>query len=145
MSKKIIPGEWQTEVNQYGGTRRYRMVGNIKEYEPTVTINGIEVPQSELAAFHERNKAQTAAQIEASKRAAQTQKTYACPFNGGNHSCKREKCALYGGDGCTLAQIAARATTDTAGKSCPFSPYTCRADCGLYKSGCVLTAIKERT
>lgn len=30
--QEIEPGEWQEEVNQWGGKRRYRMIGNVKEY-----------------------------------------------------------------------------------------------------------------
>ena len=145
MSNKIVPGEWQEERNIWGGVRRFRMLGPIKEYEMMVTVDGIEIPQSELEDYHRRKKEREAAAVEARKTAPPQPRQLACPFGGGGHSCTREKCAIYTGNGCTLAQIAATGTTDTAGKSCPFSPYPCRNDCGLYKNGCVLTAIKERT
>lgn len=32
------PGEWQEEVNAYGGVKRFRMIGHIKEYEPVTYI-----------------------------------------------------------------------------------------------------------
>lgn len=142
--KKIEPGEWQEERDPYGNVRRYRMLGPIKEYEPTIIVNGIEIPQRELEDFNRRSKERAAAQSAQIRRAAPAQKSYICPFTGGNHACRRDKCALYTGRGCTLAQIATTAARDTAGKSCPFSPYSCRNDCSLYKTGCVLTAIKER-
>ena len=41
--KELEPGEWQEEVNQYGGVRRYRMIGNCKEYEMDVTVDGITI------------------------------------------------------------------------------------------------------
>lgn len=144
MSKKVVPGEWQTEVNAFGGVHRYRMVGNVKEYEPTVTIDGIDIPESQVEDYNRRRKEQAAAQIEQNRRAAaQAAPLYSCPFKGANN-CTREKCALYVGRGCALARIAERATADTDGKACPFSPYSCRKTCGLYKNGCVLTAINER-
>ncbi len=142
MSKPIVPGEWQEERNPWGGVRRFRMVGPIKEYEMTVTVDGIEIPQSELEDYHRRKKEREKAAAEVRK-AAPPPRQLACPFGGGGHSCTREKCALFTGTGCTLAQITTGGTGSTAGKSCPFSPYTCREDCGLYKNGCVLTAFRK--
>ncbi|MBE7002862.1 MAG: hypothetical protein E7425_01075 [Ruminococcaceae bacterium] len=141
---KNNPGEWQEERNQWGGVRRFRMNGKIKEYEPTIDIDGVEIPESELEDYHRRKHEQTAARIEQSRQAALSSKTYACPFRGGGNNCKGASCAIFTGDRCALAQIAATATGDTQGKACPFSPYKCRVDCELYKNGCVLTAIKER-
>lgn len=41
------PGEWQEETNRFGGVRRFRMIGGIKEYECSVrTTNGTK-PQSD--------------------------------------------------------------------------------------------------
>lgn len=51
------PGEWQTDPKT---GERFRMIGHIKEYEPTITINGLEIPQSKLADYH-RRKTQGAA------------------------------------------------------------------------------------
>lgn len=48
------PGEWQEEIDKFGGVKRFRMIGHIKEYEPTITINGLEIPQSQLADYHRR-------------------------------------------------------------------------------------------
>lgn len=56
--KELEPGEWQEEVNQYGGVRRYRMIGNCKEYEMDVTVDGITIPQSQLEDYHRRKKRQ---------------------------------------------------------------------------------------
>ena len=41
----------------FGGIRRYRMIGGIKEYEMLVSVDGLEIPISELAAYHERKRA----------------------------------------------------------------------------------------
>ena len=50
------PGEWQEEIDKFGGVKRFRMIGHIKEYEPTITINGLEIPQSQLEDYHRRQK-----------------------------------------------------------------------------------------
>ncbi len=49
-----IPGEW--EVDERG--RRYRELGKgCIEFEPTVSINGLEIPQSELPAYNAARRA----------------------------------------------------------------------------------------
>ena len=59
-----IPGEW--EVDERG--RRYRELGKgCIEFEPTVSINGLEIPQSELAAY---NASRRAAEEQAARDAA---------------------------------------------------------------------------
>ena len=135
------PGEWQEEKNAFGGVRHFRMVNGIKEYEMIVTVDGMSIPESQVEAYNQRRKAQLAAKIERSRQQAE-QQTY-CPFFGGG-KCKGEKCALYGRQDCALSEITGAEGTDTSGKICPFNGAQCRADCGLYKNGCVLTAIKER-
>lgn len=139
------PGEWQEEINQYGGMRRYRMIGGVKEYEMTVTVDGIEIPQSELTAYHERKKAAEQARREAEKNRPAPPPPKNCPFNDGMQtSCTRDKCALYM-DGCTLARW--NATKATEGLQCPFSKYRhkCRTDCALYRGGCTFTGIPTNT
>lgn len=47
------PSEWQIDSSG----KRYRMIGYIKEYAPTVILSdGHEVYQDELTEFHELNK-----------------------------------------------------------------------------------------
>ena len=147
--QEIEPGEWQEETNQWGGTRRYRMIGGIKEYEPTITVDGIEIPQSELTAYHERKKAAEQARREAEKNRPAPPPPKNCPLSDGmNTTCTREKCALYM-DGCTLAQISDRPPAKaTEGLQCPLSKcrHKCRTDCALFnKTGCTLTAIKTES
>ena len=131
---ELEPGEWQQEPGPFG--RRFRMIGNTKEYEPD--INGIPAH-----IFYANNKAkaeESAAQKATPKPAPAAQ--HNCPFtNGINNACKRENCALYVGDSCTLAQIVGRPAQDTAGRQCPFNKQQCRKDCALYKDGCTLTSI----
>ena len=62
----INPGEWQ--VDETG--RRFRMVGYIKEFEPTIVIGGVEVPESQVKEFNARNKAAREAAIKAEHEAA---------------------------------------------------------------------------
>ena len=129
MKRDNTPGEWQEEVNQWGGKRRFRMVGGIKEYEMQIkTAGGASVPESRLNEYNRKNSRQYQ---------DQQQKDAFCPFKGS--TCRRGECAIFDGQSCKLSQIG-KAVTDTQGKSCPFSPYQCRSDCGLYHSGCVLTA-----
>ena len=140
------PGEWQEEVNQYGGVRRYRMIGNVKEYEMNVTVDGITIPQSQLTAYHESKKAAEQARKEAEKNAPPTPPRKNCPFSDGMQTdCKREACAIFLNGGCTIAQISDRPPAKaTEGLQCPFDRYKrkCRTDCALYKGGCTLTGIK---
>lgn len=137
------PSEWQEEVNQYGGVRRFRMIGNVKEYEMMVSVDGTQIPQSELSAYHERKQAAEKARAEAEKNRPAPPLPKNCPLSDGmNTTCTREKCALYMGDDCTLARWNAAKVTE--GLRCPLSKYKakCRTDCALYKSGCTLTGIK---
>ncbi len=137
------PGEWQTETTPYGGVRRYRMIGGMKEYEPE--INGI--PQSVFLESNRRMREQREAEYKeeqrrAAERAAQRRN---CPFRDGMQTdCTREACALFL-NGCTLARLADQPPAKaTEGLQCPFSKYRskCRTDCALYNGGCTLTGIK---
>ena len=109
----INPGEWQ--VDETG--RRFRMIGPIKEWEPTITVGGIEIPQSQIAAHNASMKDQAAARIAKEKATARKAPTHGrCPFGSGTASTCSNKCALY-------------------------TPYACSTDCELFKNGCALAAI----
>ena len=139
--KDEMPGEWQIEVNQWGGKRRYRMNGNIKEYEPEIMIDGIPIPESEIEAYNARKKAAIDAMVEAQKREL-TQRRATCPFlQSFDRGCLRDKCAMYL-NGCTLSQAKA-AARNTAGLRCPFTSGSCQTDCTFYKGGCTLTAAER--
>ena len=134
-------GEWQEEVTQWGGVRRFRMIGGIKEYEMRITVDGgMEIPESQLEDYNRRKK-------ERQETTAPKPVRKECPFSftGMTHECRREKCAVFYGEACALSSLAAVGTLGTEGKRCPFNPYPCRKDCALYKSGCVIpAAMKER-
>ena len=68
--KELEPTEWQVDPKT---GERFRMIGKMKEYEMTVRIDGIEVPQSQLADFHKRQKEakKRAREYQADRRAAQ--------------------------------------------------------------------------
>lgn len=146
--QEIEPSEWQEEIDKFGGVKRFRMIGHIKEYEPTITINGLEIPQSQLADYHRRQKEAEQARREAEKNRPAPPPRKNCPLaDGMNTDCKNEKCALYL-NGCTLARLTDRPPAKaTEGLQCPFSKYNykCRTDCALYKGGCTLTGITTTT
>lgn len=125
--------EWQ--IDEQG--RRFRMIGNVKEYEMTVHVDGMEIPESELAEYNERKRA-AAAPTPAPAPTAES-----CPFAGGLAGDCNKRCALWTAHGCSLAFLVERApSVDTVGRKCPFSNYPCTERCALYQQhGCVLTAI----
>lgn len=116
-------GEWQ--IDEHG--RRYRMTygGRVKEYEATITVaGGIQIPESRLQEFNERQKAVNAAIIQKQReqeKALHTGKS--CPL--GRIECRTD-CAMYA-DGCVMAHFA------TEGRRCPYNSQKCRKDCGQYK------------
>lgn len=116
--------------------RRYRRVGkNAIEYETMVRVDGVEIPQSELAAFNARRAATKTLEVVQDKPALR------CPFAGGIAGDCDARCALLTDNGCALAALVDReATAPTAGRKCPFNPYHCTERCALYKNGCILTA-----
>ena len=136
------PGEW--EVDERG--RRYRELGKgCIEFEPTVSINGLEIPQSELAAYNASRRAaeeQAAKNTAAAENAAHRRKN--CPFSSGcDTTCTGEKCGLFLNGACAISTIAdaTGAEVSTNGKRCPFSPSAHCGDCALYASGCAIVRI----
>ena len=123
MSKEIKPGEWQTEVNQWGGTRRFRMVGNTKEYETEIITSHGTFTQSQIdnGAI---SKVKTAP-LESKE------DTKCCPFKSGNRLLCKKDCAFWSESGCMQSD-------DTTGKKCPLWLYPCESRCKLYDNGCSL-------
>ena len=147
------PGEWQEEVNAYGGVRRFRMVGGIKEYEPTITINGLEIPQSQLADYHRRQKeAAERRKAEALEAAKNRPEPKSCPFsNGCNNTCTREGCKIFLNGKCAIAAIAdatgaeIEAAPATDKRKCPFSVYGRCEGCALFSKGCAIVRLAAAT
>ena len=142
------PGEWQEEIDKFGGVKRFRMIGHIKEYEPTITINGLEIPQSQLEDFHKRQK-----EAEERRRAAAEEEwknrppARSCPFaNGCNNTGTREKCKIFYDGKCSIATVADAVGVEieeapARDKKCPFSIYGKCEGCALYHHGCAITRI----
>ena len=146
------PGEWQEEVNAYGGVHRFRMVGGIKEYEPTITINGLEIPQSQLADYHRRQKeAEERRKAEALEAAKNRPEPKSCPFsNGCNNTCQREGCNIFLKGKCSIATIADASGVEieeapAQNSKCPFSIYGRCQGCALYNKGCAIVRIAAAT
>ena len=138
------PAVWHTETTPHGGTKRYRLIGHVKEYEATTNIDGVEVPESQLKEFLERRKKADAARIDAQRQKAKDLPQKICPFNSSKNHCTGSNCALYD-NGCGLAIFPAK--HDTIGRNCPLIGGVCRKACALYNSGCSITGItgiKER-
>ena len=148
------PGEWQEEIDKFGGVKRFRMIGHIKEYEPTITINGLEIPQSQLENYHRRQKeAAERRKAEALEAAKNRPEPKSCPFSSGNNNtCWREKCSLFLKGKCAIAILAdAHGTeqTDQTGQTqatkCLFSIYGRCKGCALFNNGCALVRLAAAT
>ena len=145
------PGEWQTDPKT---GERYRMIGHIKEYEPTIRIDGIEIPQSQLADYHKRRKEaeerRKAAALEEFKSRPEPK---SCPFvNGCNTTCKREGCTLFLKGKCAIAILAdahgteqTEQTEQTQATKCPFSIYGRCKGCALFNNGCAVVRLAAAT
>ena len=148
------PGEWQEEIDKFGGVKRFRMIGHIKEYEPTITINGLEIPQSQLEDYHRRQKEaeerRKAAALEELKNRPEPK---SCPFSDGcNNTCKREGCPLFLKGKCAIAILAdahgteqTDQTEQTQTAKCPFSIYGRCQGCALFHNGCALVRLAAAT
>lgn len=145
------PGEWQEEIDKFGGVKRFRMIGHIKEYEPTITINGLEIPQSQLEDYHRRQKeAAERRKAEALEAAKNRPEPKSCPFSSGNNNtCWREKCSLFLKGKCAIAILAdahgAEQTEQTQATKCPFSIYGRCKGCALYNNGCAIVRLAAAT
>ena len=144
MRKEVVPGEWQEDANG----KKYRMVGNIKEYETTIRIGGVEIPESQLEDYNKRRKEREQAALQAQKAEAARKAAlpkYHCPFNhnGLNSVCRNDECAFFNGNDCIIRQVDAEPKA-SQGKRCPIDIYNrqCNNDCAFYKDkGCILPGI----
>lgn len=121
--RNLIPGEWQTD--ELG--RRFRMIGNYcKEYEMTVHIDGLDIPQSQLDEYN-RLKRETTER----KKKEESIPPRACPYKHGLSNDCDNKCAWYTPIGC------ADHTKNPEGKTCPLSGRVCYGEkCGMWRNGC---------
>ena len=135
MTNEPITGEWQTD--QFG--RRFRMVGNCKEYEPE--INGL--PRSVFFASQKAQKEQDAINRKRENEAMAAQPQGICPFkeskNALHANCTRN-CAFFQDTSCVFASINIKPTKDTKDMLCPIGR-KCHDRCVMYNHGCMLTCI----
>lgn len=151
--EEVNPGEWQEEIDKFGGVKRFRMIGRIKEYEPTITINGREIPQSQLEDYHRRQKeAAERRKAEALEAAKNRPEPRSCPFsNGCNNTCTREQCKIFFNGKCAIAAIAdatgaeIEAAPATDKRKCPFSIYGHCKGCALFNNGCAVVRLAAAT
>lgn len=144
------PGEWQVDPKT---GERFRMIGKIKEYELMVRIDGIEIPQSQLADYHKRKKeAEERRKTEAMEAAKNRPEPKSCPFaNGCNTLCKREGCKIFANGKCALATIADASGVEIEeapvkdNRKCPFSIYGHCEGCALYNKGCAIVRLAAST
>lgn len=129
------PGEWF--IDEHG--KKCRMVGSMKEYMPTIMLDGLEVEntQEAIQAFHENKRKTLEAQRAAyNQRQDDIRTNRQCPVNAlqMSHSCTKD-CALYRADGCAWKRR--KAEKDTLGMKCPYMR-KCTKDCALYEQGCTI-------
>ena len=144
------PGEWQVDPKT---GERFRVIGKIKEYELMVRIDGIEIPQSQLANYHKRKKeAEERRKAEAMEAAKNRPEPKSCPFaNGCNTTCKREGCKIFANGKCALATIADASGVEIEeapakdNRKCPFSIYGHCKGCALYNKGCAIVRLAAST
>ena len=145
------PGEWQVDPKT---GERYRMIGRIKEYELMVRVDGIEIPQSQLADYHKRKKeAEEKRKAAAMEELKNRPEPKSCPFSNGNYNtCQREKCSLFLKGKCAIAILADAHGTDqtdqteqTQAAKCPFSIYGRCKGCALYNNGCAIVRLAAAT
>ena len=148
---ELEPTEWKVDPKT---GQRYRDVGKMREYEPTIIIDGIEVPESQLADFHKRRKEaeerRKAAELEAWENRPEPK---SCPFSSGNNNtCKREKCSLFLKGKCAIAILAdahgteqTEQTEQTQATKCPFSIYGRCKGCALFNNGCAVVRLAAAT
>ena len=147
------PGEWQEEVNAYGGGKRFRMIGQIKEYEMMIHTSGGIVPASELAEHNKRQQeAAERRKAEALEAAKNRPEPRSCPFsNGCNNTCTREGCKIFLNGKCAIAAIAdatgaeIEAAPATDKRKCPFSVYGRCEGCALFSKGCAIVRLAAAT
>lgn len=116
-----------------------------KESEMMVnTANFGEVPASELPRLNkEREERMKREREEEAERLKNKPPFMLCPLSGMNamnNGCRREQCALFVGNACSLAKIAAGEPNETTGKRCPIQGRACSAVCALnIGGGCIIT------
>lgn len=133
------PSEWK--VDEHG--KRYREVGGIIEYAPTIhTAHSGTVYLDDLQEINRRRierEEQQRKQENAARAAADTGRI--CPFKEGRNQphTKCEKfCVFYEDTACALASMDIQPTRDTKDVTCIIARKRCGGACAMYNHGCTL-------
>ena len=133
MPEDAIIGKWQ--YDEHG--KKFRMVGNTKEYAPVITTTVGTMYRDEAAERLRRIKEDSDRKEPKAEKKPQRD----CPFklcrNGLNNKCDTE-CVFFEDTACIFAKADTSPTMDTQGRYCPIAR-TCRTNCALYDHGCKLT------
>lgn len=137
MKSEITPGEWQ--VDKFG--RRFREVGNVREYEmELVTSNGT-FPSSQASEIGSRMREERQKQLEKEMRKAS--KPLFCPIKALKNSCSAvcsgDRCVFFETDNCSLKKETAPRASQ--GKYCPYMGSNCKDICAMYEDGCKITNV----
>lgn len=134
------PSEWQVDKNG----QRYRMIGNIKEYAPTIhTGHSGTVYVDDLPEINRRRKEreeQQRKQENEARAAAETGRV--CPFKEGRnqpHTKCEKSCVFYSDTACVFASMDIQPTRGTKGIDCIIARKHCGEACAMYNHGCTLT------
>lgn len=134
-----VPGEWQTDENG----KRYRMVGGVKEFAPTIhTANFGTVYVDDLPKLNQRYQEQEEQRRKQESEArADAETGRVCPFKEGRnqlHTKCEKSCAFYADTACVFASMDIQPTRDTNGADCTISRKRCGEVCAMYNHGCTL-------
>ena len=133
------PSEWQVDENG----KRYRMVGNIVEYAPTIhtaysgTVYLDNLP--EINRRRQEREEQQRKQENEARAAAETGRV--CPFKEGRnqlHTKCEKSCIFYADTACVFASMDAQPTRDTKDMDCLITRKRCGEVCAMYHHGCTL-------
>lgn len=136
--------EWK--IDEHG--RRYRMIGNCKDYAPMIQTTFGTFYADEAAGIQERMQKDYESRRKAEEEArlaAQTNRS--CPFkigHGNTHTECEKACPFYIDDGCAFAKAPTEPTDDTSGKYCPIAN-RCTERCAMYANGCKLIEFYKNT
>ena len=149
----ITEAEWRAsqeevvydKVDPING-RRYREVGNVKDYEPTVSVNGLQVPISQADRVRQSLKESEERHKKEELERLNNKPTWSCPFKlrDMRKECD-ENCALYVDKKCQLSLLGdPEKEVKTEGKRCPISGTDCHSNCAMNQNGCVLAKINSK-
>ena len=133
------PSEWQVDENG----KRYRMVGSIKEFAPTIqTAHSGTVYVDDLPEINRRRKEREAQELKQRHEAIAAAETgRVCPFKEGRnqpHTKCEKLCSFYADTACVFASMDIQPMRDTKDMDCIIARKRCGEACAMYNHGCTL-------